>query len=191
MAYVHLEKASDHVHRRVIWWALHKLNAEEYLVQLIQSIYENARSRVRAGCNLSNKFSVKVSVHQGSCLSPLWFIMVLKAHSKEFHIGCPWENRHADDLLTTTEALEELQEKLIIKKTNMEGKGLLVTMGKTKVLISDVHKSSKDHCGVYLMGISTNTGFCGGSSSWIQKKCSGTSCSLKPDPSFTCKRCTG
>ena len=32
--------------------------------------YDNARSKVRVGCNLSEEFSMKVSVHQGSCLAP-------------------------------------------------------------------------------------------------------------------------
>ena len=58
MAFVNLEKAFDCVPRRVIWWALHKLGIEEWLVQLIQSIYENARSKVHVGYNLSEEFSV-------------------------------------------------------------------------------------------------------------------------------------
>ena len=35
-----------------------------------QRMYDNARSKVRVGCNLTEEFSVKVSVHQGSCLPP-------------------------------------------------------------------------------------------------------------------------
>ena len=34
-----------------------------------------------------------------------------------------------------TESLEEMQDKLILWKTNMEGKGLRINMGKTKVLV--------------------------------------------------------
>ena len=103
MAFVDLEKAFDRVSRRVIWWALRKLSVDEWLLQLIQSMYENARSRVHVGCNLSEQFSVKVGVHQGSFLSPLLFIMVLEALSQEFRTGCPWENLYADDLVIITE----------------------------------------------------------------------------------------
>ena len=58
---------------------------------------------------------------------------------------CPWENVNADDMVTISESLEELQDKLILWKSSMEGKGLLVNMGKIKILISglgiDVLKS--------------------------------------------------
>ena len=33
-------------------------------MRLIQSLYENARGRVRVGCYLDEKFSVKVGFHQ-------------------------------------------------------------------------------------------------------------------------------
>ena len=113
-----------------------------WLVQLIQSMYENARSSVHVGCNLSEEFSVKLSVHQGSCLS------------------------------NYCSSLEELQEKLILWKANMEGKGLWVNMGKTKVLISGpgldvLPKSGKDPCSMCLKGVGINSIFCGGCSSWF------------------------
>ena len=99
MAFVHLEKAFHHVPWHVIWWALHKLGIEEWLVLLIQSLYENARSRVCFGCNLSEVLSVKVGVLQGFCLTPPYcFISGLEALTKEFHTGCPWENLYEDDL---------------------------------------------------------------------------------------------
>ena len=53
MAFVDLEKTFDSVSRCVIWWALRKLSVDEWLVRLIQSMYENARSRVHADCDLS------------------------------------------------------------------------------------------------------------------------------------------
>ena len=78
-------------------------------------------------------FNVQVGTHQGSCLSPLLFIMALEALSQEFRTGCPSENLYADDLVIITESLGELQEKLIIWKTNIKVKGLRVNMGKNKV----------------------------------------------------------
>ena len=78
MAFVDLEKAFDRVLQKVIWCALRKLGVEEWIVQLVQGMYANARSRVRVGEGYSEEFEVKVGVHQGSILSSLLFIIVLE-----------------------------------------------------------------------------------------------------------------
>ena len=44
MAFVNLEKTFERVPRKVIWWALRKLGVEEWIVQLVQGMYANARS---------------------------------------------------------------------------------------------------------------------------------------------------
>ena len=89
-----------------------------------------------------------------------------------------------------------IKQNLILWKTNMEGKGLQVNIGKTKVLISgpvlDVfQKSGRDPCGVCLKGVGTSTIFCCGCSSWIHEKGSGIPRRLKSDASVICKWCTG
>ena len=117
MAFVDLEKAFDRVPRDVIWWAMRKLGIDQWLVRLVQSIYTDARSRVRAGNGYSKEFGVAVSVHQGSVLSPLLFIIVLEALSREFRTGCPWELLYADDLMISAESMEELLVKLKTWKT--------------------------------------------------------------------------
>ena len=86
-----LLKAFDRVPRDVIWWAMRKLGIDEWLVRLVQSMYKDVRSRVRVGDGYSEEFGVGVGVHQGSVLSPLLFIIVLEALSREFRTGCPWE----------------------------------------------------------------------------------------------------
>lgn len=63
MAFVDLEKAFDPVPREVIWWAMRKLGVEEWIVQLVQGMYYNVRSRVCAGSGYSKEFEVKVGVH--------------------------------------------------------------------------------------------------------------------------------
>ena len=45
--------------------------------------YENLRSCVLVGKGHSDEFEVKVSVHQGPVLSPLLFIILLDALSRE------------------------------------------------------------------------------------------------------------
>ena len=123
MAFLDLEKAFDRVPRKVIWWALRKLGVEEWIVRLVQGMYANARSRVEG------------RVHQGSVLSPLLFIIVLEALSREFRAGVPWEDLYADDLVIIADSLEECVRRLLIWKEAMEKKGLRVNEGKTKVMI--------------------------------------------------------
>ena len=89
MAFIDLEKAFDHVPRDVICRAMRKLGIDEWLVRLAQSMYTDVRSRVRVGNGYSKEFGVAVGVHQGSVLSPLLFIIVLEALSREFRTGCP------------------------------------------------------------------------------------------------------
>ena len=153
---------------------------------------------MQSTCWLQPEWSVQWEneFHQGSCLSPLLSITVLEALYQEFRTGCSWEDLYADDRVIVTESLEELQEKLVLWKTNMEGRGLRVNTGKTKVLISGpgldvLQKSGQDPCAVCLKGVGTNSIFCGGYSSWDYKKFSDIPGRLKPDLSFRCKRCTG
>ena len=108
-------------------------------MRLVQSMYKDVRSRVRVGNGYSEEFGVGVGVHQGSVLSPLFFIIVLEALSREFRTGCPWELLYADDLMISAESMEELLVKVQTWKTEMEKKGLRVNMGKTKIMESGIN----------------------------------------------------
>ena len=87
-------------------------------------MYANERSHVRVGEGYSEKFKVKFSVHQGSVLSLLLFIIVLEASSLEFRSGFPWEDLFADDLGIITESFEECVRRLLTWKEAMQEKGL-------------------------------------------------------------------
>ena len=91
---------------------------------------------VRVNEQYSKEFGVGVGVHQGSVLSPLLFIMVLEALSREFRIDVPWEILYADDLIIIADSMGECITKLKAWKANMEEKGLRVNMKKTKILVS-------------------------------------------------------
>ena len=51
-----------------------------------------------------------MGMHQGSGLSPLLFVIVTEAISREFRVALPWEQLYADDLAVITETEEELKE---------------------------------------------------------------------------------
>ena len=63
---------------------------------------------------------MKVSVHQGSVLGPLLFIIVHEALSHEFRCGVPWEDLYADDLVIIAESMEECVRRLLTWKGAME-----------------------------------------------------------------------
>ena len=86
---VDLEKAFDRVPREVIRWAMRKLGVEEWLVSAVMSMYTGAKTVVRTAYGNSNGFEVQVGMHQGSALSPLLFVMVMEALSREFRVALP------------------------------------------------------------------------------------------------------
>ena len=75
--------------RKVLWWVMRKVGVEEWIVRLVQAMYNNARSWVRVGSEYSEEFEVGVGVHQGSVLSPLLFIIVLEAYLEILGWGRP------------------------------------------------------------------------------------------------------
>ena len=142
--FVDLEKAFDRVPRQVVTWALRKVGLEEWIIQVVKAMYENAKSTVNINGTIDDPFPVKVDVHQGSVLSPLLFIIVLEALSREFRTGLPWELLYADDLVLMADSIEELEILFERWKSGMEQKGLRVNSGKTKVMISNpnvIHKT--------------------------------------------------
>ena len=62
----------------------------------------------------SDEFNIKVGVHQGAVMSPLLFIIVMEALSREFRVGCPWELLYTDDLVLMAQTLEDLKKKFTI-----------------------------------------------------------------------------
>ena len=81
-----LEKAFDRVPREVISWAMRKLGVEEWLVSAVMSMYSGAKTVVRTVCGNSKSFEVKVGMHQGSALSPLLFVIIVKKLNSLKHL---------------------------------------------------------------------------------------------------------
>ena len=195
-AFVDLEKAFDRVPRKILWWAMRKLGIEEWAIRVIQGIYSNARSRVRVNRQYSKEFGVGVGVHQGSELSPLFFIMVLETLSCEFSLVVPWEILYADDLVIIADSMGECITKLKAWKANMEEKGLRVNMKKTKILVSglgldQLQNSGKYPCAVCRRGVRSNSIRCSQCKFWVHKKCCGIVGRLSADPEFFYPRCHG
>ena len=85
---------------------MHKLAVEEWLVSAVMSMYSGAKTVVRTVYENSKGFEVKVGMNQGSALSPLLFLIVMEAISREFRVALPWEMLYADDLAVIAETEE-------------------------------------------------------------------------------------
>ena len=154
-------------------------------MRLVQGMYPNAPSWVRVGEGFSKEFEVKVMVHKESILSPLLFIIVLEAWSREFRAGVPWEDLNADDLVIIADSLEECVRRLLIWKEAMEKNGLRV-----KVMICDtgphlLQSSGEYPCTVCCTGVGNNSIYCNGCKLWVDMKCSGLQ-RLTPNPDYRC-----
>ena len=175
---------------------MRKVGVEEWIVRLVQAMYNNARSRVRVGSEYSEEFEVGVGVHQGSVLSPLLFIIVLEALSRDFRVGVPWELFFADDLVIIATSLEECVERVKAWKEGLESKGLHVNMTKTKFMASglgldSLQDSGKFPCAVCRTGVGRPSIRCSKCNLWVHyKKCSGLK-TLSEDLSYECPRCRG
>ena len=138
--FVDLEKAFDRVLRKVMEWALRKKRLAEVLVQALMSLYEGSRTKVRVGSGTSDEFGVRVGVHQGCVLSPLIFAIVVDVVTEHAREGLLNEILYANDLVLMSESLEDLRERFQRWRRALEGKGLKVNVGKTKMMVSGTER---------------------------------------------------
>jgi len=66
-----------------------KLGVEAWLVSAVLSMYTGAKTVVRTVYGNSNGFEIKVNMQQVSALSPLLFVIVMEALSREFRVALP------------------------------------------------------------------------------------------------------
>ena len=95
--------------------------------------------KLKSTAVLAKKNYKKVGAHQGSVLSPLLFVIVMKGLSREFRYGCPWELLHGNNLTIVDEDLNVLI-KLTIWKDKLAAKYSKVNMEKQKNCIAQIWK---------------------------------------------------
>ena len=192
-----LEKAFERVPREVVRWALRMSGVEEWLVNAVMALYQDARTVVRTDMGDTGDFKVGVGVHQGSVLSPLLFVVVMDVVTREAREGLPWELLYADDLVGTAPSKEDLQRKVKAWKDCLMRKGLKVNEGKTKIMkggsSTGVASESGAHpCRVCRAGVGANSILCMGCGKWVHRRCSGVKGALSvAATTFHCRRCKG
>ena len=144
----------------------------------------------------SEPFKVTVGVHQGSVLSPLLFIIVMEALSREFRVSCPQELLYADDLAILSDSLVDPKNRLAAWKTSLESHGLRVNVNKTKILVSKAKhtkisaRNPKYPCGVCTFGVGANSILCTSCDLWVHNKCSGKTNHLPDNINFVSCKCS-
>ena len=85
-AFVDFTKAFDYVVRDNLWFKLIKLGIRGNILNIIKSMYETVKSKVRFENQLSEEFSCMLGVRQGECLSPFLFSMFLNDLEEESNL---------------------------------------------------------------------------------------------------------
>jgi len=134
------------------------------LFSVVRTVYGNSKG-----------FEVKVGMHQGSALSPLLFVIVMEAISREFSVALSWELLYADDLAVIAETEEELIKRLNEWKDNMESKGMRVNMNETKENVRSGErqkvrqKGVRWPCGVCCKCVGSSSSQCNSCQKWVHK----------------------
>ncbi|EYC11993.1 hypothetical protein Y032_0048g1551 [Ancylostoma ceylanicum] len=102
-AFLDLEKAFDRVPREVIWYALRRHAVPEELIEWVRILYADPKSQVKVAACTSAEFPISVGVHQGSALSPLFFIVVMDAITRDLQKPVPWTLLFANDIVLASE----------------------------------------------------------------------------------------
>ena len=154
---------------------MRKNGLSEVMVRAVVSLYCGAKTRVRVGPAYSEKFEVKVGVHQESLLTPLLFALVVDVITKNARRGVANELLCADDLVLMSETVEDLKDRFWNWKDTLESKGLKVKTRKTKVMVSgskgEIFKSKIDPCGVCGRRVMANSVLCTKCGNWVHGRC--------------------
>ena len=82
--FIDFTKAFDYVVRENLWFKLIKLDLRGNILDIIRSMYNSVKSKIRYENQPSNEFSRMLGVRQGECLSSFLFSMFLNDLEEEF-----------------------------------------------------------------------------------------------------------
>ena len=144
-AFVDFKKAFDFVVRENLWYKLIKMGVRGKILNVIKSMYECVKSKVKCNNVLSEEFMCTLGVRQGECLSPFLFSMFLNDIEEELiqkgveGINIGYLNLaillYADDIILFANSSDALQHSLNVLEEYCLRWKLTVNTEKTKVMI--------------------------------------------------------
>ena len=82
--FIDFTKAFDYVVRDNLWYKLVRLWLRGKILNIVKSMYQMVKSRVKVLNNIGNEFYCSLGVRQGECLSPLLFSFYLNDIEEQF-----------------------------------------------------------------------------------------------------------
>ena len=139
-------EAFNYVYERdILWYKLIKIGIRGRMLDLVKSIYNTVKSRVKNNNTLSESFSCDIGVRQGECLSPFLFAMYVNDLEQELDdkgvngIDIDMVKLllllYADDIVLFGKTAEELQKSLDILEESCDRWKLTVNKSKSKIVI--------------------------------------------------------
>ena len=110
--FVDLGKAYDRVPREELWYCTRKSGIVEKYVRLVQDMYEGSETVMRCAVGTTERFEVKVGLHQGSALSPFLFAVIMDRLTDEVRREPPWTMLFANGIVICEETREEVERRL-------------------------------------------------------------------------------
>ncbi|EYC12736.1 hypothetical protein Y032_0046g1396 [Ancylostoma ceylanicum] len=141
LAFLDLEKAFDRVPREVIWYALRRHAVPEEHIEWVRIVYADPRSQVKLAAGTSAEFPIIVGVHQGSALSPLLFIVVMDAITRDLQKPVAWTLLFANDIVLASEDRHKLELQTQAWSGRLAQFGLRRNVKKTEYLTTYVNEN--------------------------------------------------
>ena len=103
-------------------------------MRLVQDVYERSVTVVRCAAGTTEKFKVKVRLHQGSALSLFLFAVIMDRLMGEVRREPQWTMLFADDIVICEKTREEVERSLKYWMYALERRGIKVSRSKTEYL---------------------------------------------------------
>ena len=134
LVFIDLEKVYDRVPRQEVCRCLREKGVSEKYVRIMKDMYAEATTQVRSTVRTTEKFKVKVGLHQGSTLRPYVFDIVMDVTTSEVREEVPWCAMFADDIVLADLTREGVQRKLERWREKLEARGLKISRTKTEYM---------------------------------------------------------
>ena len=106
----------------------------EKYVRIVQDMYKESKTVLRCAIGTTERFKVKVGLHQGSTLSPFLFTVIMVRLTDEVRREPPWTTLFADDIVIYEDTREEVERRIECWRYALERRGMKVSRSKTEYL---------------------------------------------------------